>query len=69
MVLPPKLAGTAMLSFEEGIKNLDNFKRVFMGSISNKNGVNISVNNEEYNLKEIFYDNIHENIISVKWLQ
>jgi riboflavin synthase alpha subunit len=44
MAMPPKLTGTAMLSFEEGINNLDEFKRVFMGGFSNSDGVSINVN-------------------------
>jgi hypothetical protein len=44
MVMPPKLTGTAMLPFEEGIKNLDDFKRVFMGGVSKNDGVNINLN-------------------------
>jgi hypothetical protein len=44
MALPPKLTGTAMLSFEGDIKNLGDFKRVFMGGFNNNSGVNINVN-------------------------
>jgi hypothetical protein len=44
MIMPPKLTGTAMLSFEEGINNLDEFKKVFMGGFSNNDGVSINVN-------------------------
>jgi hypothetical protein len=44
MAMPPKLEGQAMLAFEEGIDNLDEFKKVFMSSISNKDGISINVN-------------------------
>jgi hypothetical protein len=44
MAMPPKLEGPALLAFEEGIDNLDEFKKVFMSSIFSKDGVNINVN-------------------------
>jgi hypothetical protein len=42
--MPPKLTGKAMLSFEEGVKNLDEFKEMFMSSFSNKDGVTVKIN-------------------------
>jgi hypothetical protein len=44
MIMPPKLTGTAILSFEKGIENLDEFKRVFVSDFSKNDGVSISVN-------------------------
>jgi hypothetical protein len=44
MAMPPKLTGMAMLSFEDGIKNLDSFKKVFMSSFSEHDGININAN-------------------------
>jgi uncharacterized Zn-finger protein len=44
MAMSPKLTSMAMLSFEEDIENLDDFKRAFMGSFSKNAGVSISVN-------------------------
>jgi hypothetical protein len=50
MAMPPKLTGMAMLSFEEGIENLEDFKKVFMSSFSKHEGVNISVNSNSGSL-------------------
>lgn len=43
MIYPPKLLGKAMLAFEEGINNIDDFKKVFMTTNNNGNNINLNL--------------------------